>query len=54
MDWHFAQGWKYGKDRIDEKKIHNCLEPFSKLNDKEKSKDRDSIRMYPKFARGLV
>ncbi len=51
MDWHLAQGWKYDKIRDDDKKRQDCLLSFAQLDDKNKSKDRDAIRMYPDFAR---
>lgn len=51
MKWHLEQGWNYDPIRKDEKKQHNCLVPFSKLQDKDKHKDRESIRHYPEFAR---
>ena len=51
MDWHLVQGWKHEKKKDDNKKHHNCLLPFAQLDDKNKSKDRDAIRMYPVFAR---
>ena len=51
MNWHLAQGWCYNPTRNDEKKLHNCLLPFSKLSDKNKGKDVDTIRHYPDFAR---
>ena len=51
MDWFFDQGWQFNPERQDDKKLHDCLIRFSKLNDKNKAKDRDSIRLYPEFAR---
>ena len=51
MNWHLAQGWCYKPVRNDAKKEHNCLIPFSKLMDRDKAKDRDTIRHYPEFAR---
>ncbi len=51
MKWHFSQGWHYNKDRNNEKKLHPCLLPFSKLTDTDKEKDRNAIRHYPDFAR---
>ena len=51
MEWHFSQGWHYNKDRINEKKLHPCLLPFSKLTDPDKEKDRNAIRHFPDFVR---
>ncbi|MBI5605951.1 MAG: hypothetical protein HY879_21665 [Deltaproteobacteria bacterium] len=51
MIWHLEKGWCYNPKRDDEKKQHDCLIPFSKLSDKDKGKDRDTIRHYPDFAR---
>jgi hypothetical protein len=51
MDWYFAQGWQFNPNRQDNKKLHDCLISFSKLNDMNKAKDRNAIRMYPEFAR---
>jgi hypothetical protein len=38
--------WEYGEIRDDEKRIHPDLIPYHKLANKEKEKDRDSIRGY--------
>ena len=35
-------GWKYGKERNDEKKETPCLVPYSGLTDSEKSYDRNT------------
>lgn len=50
MEWYFAQGWRYHPVRNDKAKLQNCLLPFLKLSDKDKDKDRSSIRHYPDFA----
>ena len=34
------QGWKYGRQRDDEKKTHPCLVPYSELPEEEKEYDR--------------
>ncbi len=51
MNWHLAQGWCYNPKRNDEKKQHDCITPFSKLSDKNKGKDVDTVRHYHEFAR---
>ncbi len=35
-------GWKYGKERNDEKKETPCLVPYSELSEKEKEYDRNT------------
>lgn len=51
MAWYLSKGWRYGPNREDKKKIHNCLAPYSQLRESDADKDRDSIRHYPDFAR---
>ena len=49
-DWMHQKrknGWVYGEDRDDEKKIHNCLRPYVELSEKEKQKDRNSVLHFP-------
>jgi hypothetical protein len=46
MKQRLNAGWKYGEIRDDEKKIHPDLIPYHKLSNKEKEKDRESIRGY--------
>ena len=36
------QGWKYGRQRDDEKKTHPCLVPYSELPEEEKEYDRNT------------
>lgn len=36
------QGWKYGKTRDDDKKLHPCLIPYSELPESEKEYDRNT------------
>lgn len=51
--------WKQGK-RSDYLKMHNCIIPFSELdkdipaksNQKEKNKDRDTIKKYTSMLEG--
>ena len=35
-----ADGWKYGSQRDDEKKLHPCLVEYEKLSESEKEYDR--------------
>lgn len=37
-----AQGWSYGEQRNDEKKLHPCLVPYEDLPDSEKEYDRNT------------
>lgn len=36
------QGWRYGRQRDDEKKTHPCLVPYSELPEEEKEYDRNT------------
>jgi hypothetical protein len=51
MQWHFDRGWRYDAKRDNDRKLHNCLLPDLRLDDVERNKDRDTIRLYPDFAR---
>lgn len=53
MKWHLAQGWRYNPKRDDDKQLHNCLLPFSKLKDNDKNKDREQVRHYVDFLAGV-
>ena len=46
MKQRLNEGWTYGEIRNDDKKIHPDLILYNKLSNKEKEKDRDSIREY--------
>ncbi len=35
----YSQGWQYGEERDDAKKLHPCLVEYEKLSDDEKSYD---------------
>jgi len=35
-----AQGWRYGQNRDDARKLHPCLVPYAKLPEEEKVIDR--------------
>ena len=44
-DWsqtRMKQGWKYGKQRDDEKKLHPCLVEYEELSEEEKDYDRNT------------
>jgi hypothetical protein len=51
MAWYLSRGWRYGPKREEDRRIHNCLVPYSQLRKSDADKDRDSIRHYPDFAR---
>ncbi len=42
-------GWRYGEDRDDAKKIHNYLVPWSELPGDIKQYDRDAVRAFPEI-----
>jgi hypothetical protein len=44
----FSKGWKYGKKRDDEKKIHNYLVAWDKLPENIKEYDRNAVKAIPK------
>ena len=46
MEWHFNNGWSHSDVRNDAKLQHKTLAPFNDLPEKEKEKDRHSIRRY--------
>ncbi len=48
MEQRRKNNWTYGKVRVNERKIHNLLIPFSQLPEDEKSKDRESVGNYRK------
>ena len=37
-----AEGWKYGRERDDERKEHPCLLPYNELPENEKEYDRNT------------
>lgn len=41
MEGKLRDGWRYGAVTDKVKKIHNCLVPYSKLNEADKKSDRD-------------
>ncbi|NBJ91126.1 RyR domain-containing protein [Parablautia muri] len=42
--YHYIHNWKYGADTDSNKRIHNCLVPFSELSEEEKIKDIEAIK----------
>ena len=38
-----AEGWKYGKERNDERKEHPCLVSYDDLTENEKDYDRKTV-----------
>ena len=47
MEQKRRNGWVYGEQRDDKKKIHNTLIPYKELREEDKEKDRNSVRRYP-------
>jgi hypothetical protein len=41
------QGWVYGKDRNDQRKIHGCIVPWVHLSETQRQKDQNAIRALP-------
>lgn len=46
MKHQYAEGWQYAAKRDDDKKLHNCLIPYRELTEKDKGKDRNSVRSF--------
>ena len=42
-------GWRYGKVRDDERKIHDCLVPWAELPEAIKPYDRKAVKAFPKI-----
>ncbi len=49
LDHKINNGWGYGETRNDSKKIHNLLIPYRELSEKDKNKDRNSVKCYPEI-----
>jgi hypothetical protein len=47
MDYKVRNGWRKGKERSDEKRIHPALAPYETLDDKDREKDRNAVRHFP-------
>ena len=43
-------GWRYGETRDDARKSHPAMLPYAQLPEREKGKDRNTIRHYADFA----
>ncbi|MBF0552691.1 MAG: AAA family ATPase, partial [Deltaproteobacteria bacterium] len=50
MEHKRLQGWSYGVERNDSKKIHNCLVPCRDLKETDRKKDRNAVRAFPEIA----
>lgn len=50
MAFRLKNGWRYGEERNDDEKIHPSLKPFDELTDKDREKDQDAVRNFPKIA----
>jgi len=40
-------GWRYGKERDNDRKIHNCLVSWNDLAERIKHYDRETVRAFP-------
>jgi hypothetical protein len=49
MAFKHKNGWVYGEKRNDDALIHNALVRFADLSEKDKEKDRDSVRNFPRI-----
>ena len=49
MGHKVRNGWRYGEQRDDRNKIHNCLKKYNVLDLEDKEKDRDAVRNYPEI-----
>lgn len=43
--FHYVNGWQYGAERDNSKKIHHCLVSYEQLGEEEKEKDRRNIEL---------
>jgi hypothetical protein len=50
MEHRARNGWRWARSRDDARKRHPDMLPYTKLPDREKGKDRNTIRHYPDFA----
>jgi hypothetical protein len=44
-------GWVYGTPRNDDKKIHDALVPYDNPDEKDKEKDRNSVRHFSEIVK---
>jgi hypothetical protein len=49
MAYRIKNGWRYDKNRDDDKKLSNALEPYASLSEVNKGKDRNSVRQFPRM-----
>ncbi len=49
MQEKMSNGWKYGKSRNEDEKIHEGLLPWNKLSDETKGYNRDAIKAIPEI-----
>jgi len=47
MAQRLSQGWTWGAERDDARKLHPSMIPYTDLPEEEKEKDRSNIRLYP-------
>jgi hypothetical protein len=47
MNEKISKGWTYGPKRYDNLKIHDCLLPWSQLDEKTKDLDRNTVKIIP-------
>jgi len=45
-----CNGWRWAKTRNDPLRLHPAVLPYAELTEREKRKDRNSVRHYPDFA----
>jgi hypothetical protein len=49
MEQRLKTGWRHGSKRDDDAKIHPSIVPYGELSEKEKDKDRSSVRKFPEM-----
>lgn len=47
MAHRFENGWKFDKERDEDRMCHDALVPYDELSEKNREKDRNSIRRFP-------
>ena len=47
MEQKLRNGWVYGAQRDDKRKIHDTLIPYKELREEDKERDRNAVRNYP-------
>jgi len=47
MNDRLKRGWKYGKKRDDQQKIHDCIIPWEQLPEAQRQKDRNAVLALP-------